>query len=113
MLYDIGQVDISGRVSSRGIVAALGWQPRDRLELHLTAGAVVLRTSAEGLLQVPQQPFIVIPAAARHRYAIKPGDRVLLAADGLLHRDHLSHVSPRRHDRPIPHGTSHRGAAPP
>ena len=80
MIYDIGQVDVSGRVSSRDIVAALGWQPRDRLELLLAAGAIVLRTSVDGLLHVPQQPCVVIPAAARHRHAIKPADRVLLAA---------------------------------
>jgi hypothetical protein len=80
MLYDIGQVDASGRVASRDIVAALCWQPRDRLELILTGGAIVLRASPDGLFCVPQRPRISIPARARRRHAIGPGDHVLLAA---------------------------------
>jgi hypothetical protein len=80
MLYDIGQVDASGRVASRDIVAALRWQPRDRLELILTAGAIVLRASSDGLFCVPQRPCIIVPARARRRHAIRPGDHVLLAA---------------------------------
>jgi hypothetical protein len=80
MLYDIGQVDASGRVASRDIVAALRWQPRDRLELILTPGAIVLRASSDGLFCVPQRPCIIIPARARRRHAIRPGDHVLLAA---------------------------------
>jgi hypothetical protein len=80
MLYDIGPVDASGRVASRDIVAALRWQPEDRLELILTAGAIVLRASSDGLFAVPQRPRIIIPARARRRHAIRPGDQVLLAA---------------------------------
>jgi bifunctional DNA-binding transcriptional regulator/antitoxin component of YhaV-PrlF toxin-antitoxin module len=106
MLYDIGQVDTSGRVGSREIVAALGWRPRDRLELILTAGAIVLRACPDGLFSVPQRPRIIIPAAARHRHAIRPRDHVLLAAapdyriviiyplsalDDMIARYHLAH----------------------
>jgi hypothetical protein len=80
MLYDIGQVDTSGRVGSRDIVAALLWQPQDRLELILTAGAIVLRVSPDGLFSVPERPRIIIPATARRCHAIEPGDHVLLAA---------------------------------
>jgi hypothetical protein len=80
MLYDIGQVDASGRVSSRDIVGALRWQPQDRLELILTAGAIVLRVSSDGLFSVPQRSRIIIPASARQRHAIRDGDHVLLAA---------------------------------
>jgi hypothetical protein len=113
MLYEIGQVDVSGRVSSRDIVAALSWQPRDRLELLLSAGAIVLRTSAGGLLQVPRRPCIMIPASARHRRAIKPGDRVLIAAapdygtviiypmsvlDDMIVRYHLAHPAEEQPD---------------
>jgi hypothetical protein len=49
MVYDIGQVDASGRVSSRDIVTNLGWRPQDRIEVLLAAGAIVLRVSADGL----------------------------------------------------------------
>jgi bifunctional DNA-binding transcriptional regulator/antitoxin component of YhaV-PrlF toxin-antitoxin module len=80
MLYDIGQVDASGRVASREILAALRWQPRERLELILTADAIVLRASPDGLFCVPQRPRIIIPATARRRHAIGTGDHVLLAA---------------------------------
>lgn len=80
MLYDIGQVDASGRVASRHIVDALRWQPRERLDLILTPGAIVLRACPDGLLALPQRPHIIIPATARRRHAIKPGDHVLLAA---------------------------------
>jgi bifunctional DNA-binding transcriptional regulator/antitoxin component of YhaV-PrlF toxin-antitoxin module len=80
MLYDIGQVDASGRVSGRDIVTALHWQPHDSLELLLIAGAIVLRAGSKGLHRVPHRPRIVIPAAARRRHTIEPGDRVLLAA---------------------------------
>jgi len=79
MLYDIGQVDTSGRVASH-ILAALRWQPRDRLEIILTAGAIVLRASSDGLFSVSQRPRIIIPATALRRHAIRPRDHVLLAA---------------------------------
>jgi bifunctional DNA-binding transcriptional regulator/antitoxin component of YhaV-PrlF toxin-antitoxin module len=80
MLYDISRIDASGRVASLIIVTALGWQPQDRLELILTEGAIVLRVSPEGLFCVQQCLRIVIPAAARRRHSISPGDYVLLAA---------------------------------
>jgi hypothetical protein len=80
MLYDIGQVDASGRVASHDIVDALRWQPQERLELILTPGAIVLRACPDGLFSLPQRPRIIIPATARRRHAIKPGDHVLLAA---------------------------------
>ena len=80
MLYDISRIDASGRVASLIIVTSLGWQPQDRLELILTEGAIVLRASPEGLFSVQQCLRIVIPAAARRRHAIRPGDYVLLSA---------------------------------
>jgi hypothetical protein len=80
MLYDIGPIESSGRAKSRDIVAALSWQAQDRLELILTASALILRASPDGLLSVPQTPCIVIPATARRRHAIRPGDHVLIAA---------------------------------
>jgi len=93
-------------VASRNIITALGWQPQDRLELILTAGAIVLRASSDGLFSVQQCLRIVIPATARHRHAIRLGDYVLLAAapeystvivyppsalDDMITRYHLAH----------------------
>lgn len=80
MLYGIGRVDASGRVTNLEIVRALGWQPGDRLTISLTARAMVIQASANGVISVPRKPCIVIPASARHRYAITAGDDVLLAA---------------------------------
>jgi hypothetical protein len=36
MLYTIGRVDRSGRVTNRGITDAVRWQPGDRLAMTLT-----------------------------------------------------------------------------
>lgn len=80
MLYDIGLVDPSGRIGNRDIVDALRWRPGDKLETILTQGAIVIRLSAGGLFSVPQRRRIVIPAEARHRHGIRPGDHVLVAA---------------------------------
>jgi len=111
MLYDIGQVDDSGRVASH-IVAALDWQPQHGLELILAGSAIILRASPDGLLSVPPRPRIIIPATARRRHAIKPGDHVLLAAapeystlilyplsalDDMIASYHLAHPAEEKH----------------
>lgn len=80
MLYDILRVDVSGRIGNHEIVEALHWRPGDNLETFLTQGAIVIRVSADGLFRLPQRRRIIIPAAARRRYGIRPADRVLVAA---------------------------------
>ena len=80
MLYDVGRVDTSGRVSNRDIVRALGWRPGDKLEVIATLSAIVIFSSPNGLLSVPLKPYIVIPTAARRLHNIEPGDHILLAA---------------------------------
>jgi hypothetical protein len=80
MLYDVGRVDESGRISNRDIVRALGWQPGDRLDVIPALGGIVMLSSPDGLLIVPAKPFIVIPAPARRLHNIETGDHVLLAA---------------------------------
>jgi hypothetical protein len=50
MMYGIGLVDPSGRITSRGITGALRWRPGDRLAMTLTPSAVVLCPSPGGLL---------------------------------------------------------------
>ena len=80
MVYDIGSVDASGRVPSQPVIAAAGWQPGDRLDLIPAAGAIVFRASPDGLWSVPPRGGICLPAEARQRHRITPGDRVLLAA---------------------------------
>jgi len=80
MLYGIARVDTSGRVAHREISVALGWDPDGRLEVSVTASAIILRQTPDGMLKAPRVPYIVIPASARHRCAITAGDNVLLAA---------------------------------
>ncbi len=80
MVYDIGRVDTSGRIVNGGIVEALRWHAGDKLEVVLTQGAIVIRFSPDGIFSLSQRPRIIIPAEARRRHAIQPGDHVLLAA---------------------------------
>jgi hypothetical protein len=80
MLYDIGRVDTSGRVACGDIVEALRWRSGGKIEVILSQGAIVIRPSPDGLFSVPHRPRIIIPARARRRCAIRPGDHVLLAA---------------------------------
>jgi hypothetical protein len=80
MLYAIGRIDRSGRVTNRGITDALRWQPGDRLAMTLTPSAVVFSPAPDGLLRVPPRPCIAIPVTARRLLSITPGDELLLAA---------------------------------
>ncbi len=38
VVYGIGRIDASGRVSDRAVIAALGWRGGDRLTLTADAG---------------------------------------------------------------------------
>jgi hypothetical protein len=80
MLYDIGRVDGSGRISSGDITGALRWQPGSKLEVILTPRAIVIRSAPGGQFRVPQRPCIIIPSHARRPHGISPGDHVLVAA---------------------------------
>jgi hypothetical protein len=72
MLYTIGRVDPSGRVTNRGITDAVRWQPGDRLAMTLTPSAVVLCPAPDGLLRVPPRPCIAIPAPSAAATAAAP-----------------------------------------
>jgi len=80
MLYTIGRVDPSGRVTNRAITDAVRWQPGDRLTMTLTPSAVVFCPAPGGFLRVPRRPCIAIPVTARRLLSITPGDELLLAA---------------------------------
>ena len=79
VLYGFGRIDESGRVADRAMTAALGWQPGDRLTLTAAAGVVIARRDPDGMVTMPSNPYIGIPAALRRRCGLRPGDRVLLA----------------------------------
>jgi hypothetical protein len=79
VVYGFGRMDESGRVGDRAMISALGWQPGDRLTLTSVAGVVIARRDPGGMVTMPVKPYLVIPAALRHRCGLQPGGRVLLA----------------------------------
>jgi hypothetical protein len=80
VLYGFGRIDVAGRVADRAVISALGWRCGDRLTLTAEAGVVAARRDPAGMAAMTAKPYIVIPAALRHRCGLEPGDRVLLAA---------------------------------
>jgi hypothetical protein len=80
VIYGSGRIDASGRIADRVIMTALGWRGGERLTLTASAGVMTARRDPGGIVVVPPQPCIVIPAAARSRCGLRTGDRVLLAA---------------------------------
>ena len=68
----------SGRVADRAVIGALGWRGGDRLTLTAEAGVMIVRRDPGGMVTVPARPYVVIPAALRHRCGLRAGDRVLL-----------------------------------
>ena len=113
MLYDVGQVDESGRVSNRDIIRALGWQPGDKLDVIPALGGIVIRASPDGLHTMPAKPCIFIPTAARRIHNIETGDHVLLAAAPdygivIIHtRQAINDMLARYHSAPPPAGPRH------
>ena len=113
MLYDVGRVDESGRISNRDIIRALGWQPGDKLGVIPALGGIVILASPDGLLTMPAKPCIVIPTAARRIHNIETGDHVLLAAAPdygivIIHtRQAINDMLARYHSASPPAGPRH------
>ncbi|GAB3890000.1 hypothetical protein ACFQ1S_02750 [Kibdelosporangium lantanae] len=80
MLYGIGRMDASGRISERHIVQALGWNPGQRLQVALITRGIVFRPATDGAVTVPRSQRLVIPLTARHHCNVYAGDNLLLAA---------------------------------
>ena len=51
-VYGLTAVDARGRVADRTVTAALGWQPGDRLSLHVANGLIIVTAADDGLLAV-------------------------------------------------------------
>jgi bifunctional DNA-binding transcriptional regulator/antitoxin component of YhaV-PrlF toxin-antitoxin module len=113
MLYDVGRVDESGRISNRDIVRALGWQPGDKLDVIPAPSGIVILSSPDGLHTVPAKSCIAIPAAARRLHNIETGDHVLLAAAPeyglvIIHtRQAVNDMLARYHSASSPAGDHH------
>jgi hypothetical protein len=71
VVYGFGRIDASGRVADRAIISALGWRGGDRLTLTVGAGVMVARRDPGGMVTMPARPYIVIPAAVRHRCGLR------------------------------------------
>ena len=80
VVYGIGRIDASGRVTDQAITCALGWREGDRLTLTASPGVVTARRDPRGMVSVPARACIAIPAVLRRRCGLQAGDRVLLAA---------------------------------
>ncbi|MER6800278.1 hypothetical protein [Amycolatopsis mediterranei] len=46
-------------------VAALGWNPGDRLLLTLVRTSVVIRRRPDGVFVMPRKPYVALPAPVR------------------------------------------------
>jgi bifunctional DNA-binding transcriptional regulator/antitoxin component of YhaV-PrlF toxin-antitoxin module len=80
VVYGLARMDASGRVADRAVPTALGWRGGDRLTLTAESGVVVARRDPGGMVTLQARPYLVIPAALRHRCGLRAGDQVLLAA---------------------------------
>ena len=80
VVYGIGRIDASGRVTDRAIACALGWREGDRLTLTAEPGVVTARRDPGGMVTVRARACLAIPAVLRRRCGLRAGDRVLLAA---------------------------------
>ncbi|WFE52964.1 AbrB/MazE/SpoVT family DNA-binding domain-containing protein [Micromonospora sp. WMMD1155] len=80
-VYGLAAIDVSGRIADRMIVRALGWACGTRLHIHESAGLIVVRLDPQGVFTLTGQGHLHLPAAVRKWCGLKPGDRLLLAAD--------------------------------
>ncbi|HEX5117819.1 MAG TPA: AbrB/MazE/SpoVT family DNA-binding domain-containing protein [Pseudonocardiaceae bacterium] len=76
----MSRLDASGRVADRTITDALGWAPGDHLTLTADAQMIELCHDEDGLISLTARSLITLPAPARDRIGVHPGDRVLLVA---------------------------------
>ena len=80
VVYGFARIDASGRIGERAIITALGWADGDRMTLTADAGVVTARRNPGGMVTLPANAYITIPAALHRRWGLEADDRVLLAA---------------------------------
>ncbi|MEC3982399.1 hypothetical protein [Amycolatopsis sp. H20-H5] len=79
--FSTALLDASGRIQDRGVVAALGWRPGDRLLFTLLRTSVLIARRDDGLFTMPGKPYVALPAIVRSSCGARAGSRVLLVAD--------------------------------
>lgn len=80
LILDVARLDRSGRLSARGVLAALGWEPGARVWVDAVRGSAVIGRSSAGRGVVDPRGSIAVPIAVRDLCGIAPGDSVVLAA---------------------------------
>ncbi|MEV6644285.1 AbrB/MazE/SpoVT family DNA-binding domain-containing protein [Amycolatopsis sp. NPDC051371] len=80
MTFALPRVDRAGRAHDQQVINAAAWTAGEKVEVIATTYAIVFRPRPDGLSTVAPTRCVSIPAAARHRFDIKAGDRVLLVA---------------------------------
>jgi hypothetical protein len=84
-VYGMTVLDRNGRIADCVALRALGWTAGIRLVTGGTRELVTLHAatddSSSGGSCVTPQGYVRLPAQLRHRCGLRPGDRVLLAAD--------------------------------
>jgi bifunctional DNA-binding transcriptional regulator/antitoxin component of YhaV-PrlF toxin-antitoxin module len=103
-VYGMSALDRGGRIADRALVEALDWTPGTRLHLDATRTHLTLRTAIDGTLTVKAHRYLWLPAATRQLLGLRPGDRVLLAADPKRHT--LVVYPPAALDELLAHGRS-------
>jgi hypothetical protein len=103
-VYGMSVLDRGGRIADRAVIDALGWTPATRLGLDAARTHLTLRAAIDGALAVKDHRYLWLPAATRQRLGLRPGDRVLLAAEP--ERQTLVVYPPAALDELLAHGRS-------
>jgi hypothetical protein len=80
VLIGVARPDLSGRLTERGPLRALGWSPGHRIDIHPHGEMLVIASAVAGQHVVGSRGELPLPASARQMCAITPGQRLLLAA---------------------------------
>ncbi|MBO3736741.1 hypothetical protein [Actinoplanes flavus] len=88
--YAVTSIDNRGRMAAATLLHTLGWKPGDLIKFTVDSQRLITATRITPPQRVgdaaPSRAIRIrghlnMPATARHRAAIAPGDRLLLAAD--------------------------------
>lgn len=86
VIYGMSRLDASGRIADHTLTATLGWRPDDQLVLTPDDRVLTVQRAPTGTASLTGRGHLLLPAPIRHRLALHPADRVLLAADPAANR---------------------------